>query len=341
MSSEVAPITAVALPQDTQLSAAAIEALAAGVPQSTLTAYKADLKGFATWCADTGRSGLPATAETLAEYATYMAYEKGSAPSSIERARWAVRKAHRIAGLPVPDSEQLAHVLKGYRRHLAQTKDAKARPRKATAADQQALSAMLAGLDLGSPAGQRDAALILLGFAIGGRRSELAALDISDVTDTAEGIVMSVYRIKTGKLHEVAVPYAQDPTLCPVIAVTRWLNCLSVHGRTDGALFVRINRHGHLGPRVNRDGQPIGDISGRMTPQAVGQVIGRKARAAALGGKYTGHSLRRGMATAARKAGHDQIRIARQGGWDDNSAVLSGYMEDADRWNDNALKGVL
>lgn len=341
MPSEVAPITTLPVPQITQLSAAAIEALAAGVPQSTLAAYKADLRSFATWCADTDRSGLPASSETLAEYATHMAYAKGSAPSTIERARWAIRKAHRIAGLPVPDSEQLAHVLKGYRRHLAQTKNAKARPRKATAADKQALSAMLAGLDLGSPAGKRDAALIMLGFAIAARRSELAALDISDVTDSADGIVVSVYRIKTGKLHEVAIPHAQDPTLCPVIAVTRWLNCLEVHGRTDGPLFVRINRHGHLGPNLNRNRQPIGDASGRMTPQAVGQVVGRKARAAALGGRYTGHSLRRGMATESRKAGHDQIRIARQGGWDDNSVALSGYMEDADRWTDNALKGVL
>lgn len=339
---EDAPETALAVPQDDhELSDAAIEALAAGIPDSTRAAYKADLKCFARWCAETGHSGLPATANTLTEYATYLAYTKSSSPATIERARWAIRRAHRAAGHPIPDSNGLANVLKGYRDHLAKTKHAKAKPQKATAADIDALAAMIARLDLSTAAGQRDAALVLLGFAIAGRRSELAALDISDVTTTAEGIIVSVYRIKTRKLQDVAVPYAENPSLCPVIATLRWLDTLSSHGRTAGPLFVRINRHDHIGPPVNREGQPIGDPTGRMTAQAVGQVVGRKARAAALGGKYTGHSLRRGMATEARKAGHDRIRIARQGGWDDDSQVLSGYMEDADRWTDNALKGVL
>lgn len=342
MTAEATPETALAIPRDDrELSDAAIEALAAGVPDSTRRAYKADLKGFAQWCVETERSGLPATANTLTEYATYLAYTKHSSPATIERARWAIRRAHRAAGHPIPDSNGLANVLKGYRTHLAKTKDVKAKPKKATAADKDALAAMLARVDPSTPSGVRDAALILLGFAVAARRSELSALDVGDVTETAEGIVVSVFRIKTGKLHDVAVPYAQDPSLCPVIAVLRWLSVLANHGRTSGPLFARINRHGHIGPPVNRDGQPIGDPAGRMTPQAIGQVVGRKARAAALGGKYTGHSLRRGMATEARKAGHDRIRIARQGGWDDDSRVLSGYMEDADRWTDNALKGVL
>jgi site-specific recombinase XerD len=341
MTSEVAPRTAVTVPQDHELSDAAIEALAAGIPDSTRRAYKSDLRTFATWCAETGRRGLPATSNTLTEYGTHLAYTKHHSPATIERARWAIRKAHETAGLDVPSSKDLAKVIKGYRTHLAVTKDVKARPQRATAADKEALEAMLARLDLTLPSGRRDAALVMLGFAVAARRSELAALDICDVTETAQGILVSVFRIKTGKLQEVAVPHGQDPALCAVVATTRWISTLAECGRITGPLFVRINRHQQIGPRVNRDSRPIGDATGRMTAQAVGQVIGRKARAAALGGKYTGHSLRRGLATEARKAGHDQIRIARQGGWDDNSQVLARYIEDADRWTDNALKGVL
>jgi site-specific recombinase XerD len=342
MTSGDTPRTAVALPQDDrELSDAAIEALAASIPDSTRLAYKADLKAFALWCAETEHSGLPTTTNTLTEYATHLAYTKHLSPSTIERARWAIRRAHRVAGHPVPDSDGLADVVKGYKAHLAVTKDPKARPQKATAADKATLAAMTARLDLSTPAGCRDAALILLGFAVAARRSELSALDIGDVTVEAEGIVVSVYRIKTRKLHDVAVPYAQDASLCPVLAVLRWISALERFGRTSGPLFVRINQHGQLVTTLKRNGAAIGDATGRMKPQAIGQVVGRKARAAALPGKHTAHSLRRGMATEARRAGHDRITIARAGGWNDDSRVLSGYMEDADRWDDNALKGVL
>ena len=342
MTSEDASGTALTLPQHgRQLSDAAIAALAAGVPDSTRLAYKADLHEFAKWCVQVDHSGLPATKDTLTEYATHLAYTKRASPATIERARWAIRRAHRVAGHPVPDSEGLAEVLKGYKAHLAKTKDPKARPQKATAADKAALVAMVSQLDLSTPAGCRDAALILLGFAIAGRRSELSGLDIGDIAVEAEGIVVSVYRIKTRKHHDVAVPYAQDTALCPVLAVLRWLSALERLGRTSGPLFVRINQHGQLVTTLTRNGQQIGDSTGRMKPQAIGQVVGRKARAAALPGKHTGHSLRRGMATEARRAGHDRITIARGGGWDENSQVLAGYMEDADRWDDNALKGVL
>lgn len=334
-------IEPVPLPRHPDLDAATIEALAAGVPDSTRTAYLADVKAFATWCSETDHCGLPATPETLATYATYLAYTRNLSPKSIERARWAIRKAHKIAGLPVPDSGHLAQVLKGYRRHLAKTKNPKAKPRKATAADQDALAAMLAKLDLRSPAGKRDAALILLGFAVAGRRSELSALDITDVQDAPEGMIVTVYRAKTGDVQEVAVPYAENTDLCPVIAVTRWLNCLDMHGRTKGPLFVRIDQHGNIANEVRRGGRSIGDASGRMTPQAIGQVVGRKAREAALGGRFSGHSLRRGFATAAHRAGASKLRIARQAGWDDDSVVLDEYIEDADQWDDNALKGVL
>ncbi|MFD7377929.1 site-specific integrase [Streptomyces mirabilis] len=56
-------------------------------------------------------------------------------------------------------------------------------------------------------------------------------------------------------------------------------------------------------------------------------------------GQWTGHSLRRGFATAARKAGHDLVGIGRHGGWADGSRALLGYLEDSDRWEDNPVVG--
>jgi site-specific recombinase XerD len=89
-----------------------------------------------------------------------------------------------------------------------------------------------------------------------------------------------------------------------------------------------------------RHGLPIGDSSGRLTPQAAAQVVEKVAAAAALEGQWSGHSLRRGFATAARKAGHDLVRIGRHGGWADGSKALLGYFEDEDRWEENPVAGL-
>ncbi len=59
-----------------------------------------------------------------------------------------------------------------------------------------------------------------------------------------------------------------------------------------------------------------------------------------LTGQWTGHSLRRGFATAARRAGHDLERIGRHGGWADGSRALLGYLEEADRWEQNPVAGL-
>lgn len=77
-----------------------------------------------------------------------------------------------------------------------------------------------------------------------------------------------------------------------------------------------------------------------MSGQAVAMVVVRAAETAELEGRYRGHSLRRGGATAASKAGHDLVSIGRYGRWRDGSPVLLGYLEDSDRWTDNPMHGI-
>ncbi|MDF6043860.1 hypothetical protein LRD69_17330 [Streptomyces sp. JH14] len=87
-----------------------------------------------------------------------------------------------------------------------------------------------------------------------------------------------------------------------------------------------VDRHGHLAASLTRQGRVIGNPTGRMTPEAAGDVVARLADRAGLTGQWSGHSLRRSFATAARRAGHNKIRTARV-----------GYMEDADRVTDSPL----
>lgn len=54
----------------------------------------------------------------------------------------------------------------------------------------------------------------------------------------------------------------------------------------------------------------------------------------------SGHSLRRGFATEARRNGADLIAVCRHGRWTDGSRAVMGYFADVDRWNDSPLNGI-
>jgi len=331
------------LPTPTPLSPAAAAALAAGMPSSTRRAYTGDWTRFTAWCRRTEQTARPATAETLIEYATHLA-GLGRAPSTIERALAAIRTRHRAAGARLPDTVGARLVLRGYADARTQAKIHS--PRRAVPT---ALRAMLATLDRATPIGTRDAAILLLGFATAARRSELAAVNISDLVETEDGLEVRLYRAKVHRDAPVAVAYGTNAATCPVRAVRAWHTVLIGAGRTTGPLFVRIDRHGNLAPPLVRAGRPIGDPTGRLTGQATAHIVARTASAAGLHTadapdapilRWSGHSLRRGFATAARRAGHDLVRIGRHGCWKDGSPVLLGYLEDADRWMDNPLIGV-
>ncbi|MBY8879747.1 site-specific integrase [Actinacidiphila acidipaludis] len=328
------------------LSGAARAALEAGTADSTRRAYSADWRAFTDWCTTVDLAPLPATPETVVEYVTHLTTTprpktgRPYSPSSIERTIAAIRTAHTAANLTPPSTKGARIVLRGYRDRLARAKDPAARTRKAQPAVPEALRVMVGTLDRTTLIGKRDAALLLLGYATAARVSELVALDLADVVETEQGIDAQVYRRKIKSFTDTAVPYGSNPATCPVRAVRALRDALAEAGRTDGPLFVRIDRHGRLAPPMYRQGVSIGDPAGRLTPQAAAQVVEKSAEAADLEGEWSGHSLRRGFATAARKAGHDLVRIGRHGGWADGSKALLGYFEDEDRWEENPVAGL-
>lgn len=331
---------------DRHLSPAAAAAVAAGVPDSTRRAYDSDFRAYTAWCATAGRTPLLATPETVTEYVTHLTTAlsprtgRPLSPSSIERALAAIRTAHKAAGVQPPESKGARKVLAGYRARLAETRDPAARTRKAAAAVPDALRAMLAPIDRTTLAGARDAALLLLGYATAARVSELVALDLADVQETEDGLLVTLYRRKLKRHDEVAVPYGSNPATCPVRAVRALRALLAAAERDSGPLLLRIDRHGRVAAPMIRGSRTIGDPSGRLTPAAAAAVVARRAEDAGLTGQWTGHSLRRGFATAARRAGHTLERIGRHGGWADGSRALLGYMEEGDRWERNPVAGL-
>ncbi|MFC8408591.1 site-specific integrase [Streptomyces griseoincarnatus] len=340
-----APV-AVHTDRDRHLSPETVAAIEESAAASTRRAYATDRELFAAWCAEEGRVPVPASGETMAEWVRHLTVTprprtgKPAGPSTIERAMSAVTSWHQEQGHPKPNMRGARAVLNAYRDRLAEAREEAAQARQATAALPAQIRAMLAGVDRTTLAGKRNAALVLLGFATAARVSELVALDVSAVEEAEHGYDVTLYRKKVRKHTTNAILYGADPATCPVRALRTYLAALEAAGRTGGPLFVRVDRWDRVAPPLTRGGRPIGDPAGRMTAEAAAEVVERLAVAAGLSGDWSGHSLRRGFATAARAAGHDPLEIARAGGWVDGSRVLARYMDDVDRVRNSPLVGI-
>lgn len=340
---------AVPAPLSGGVSAATLAALADAVPSETRRAFQREWDRFSIWCARSGRRAMPADDATLVEYVGAITATSRYAVSTVERMVTAIRAHHRAAGEPPPDSYAVRKLISAYRSQLHEEHHPVARPRRAEPVTPARLQVMLGTLDMSTAIGARDRAVLTLGFAVAGRRGELARLNIENVRLVDEGLDVDVWRPKTNRDGPVAVPRHKTNLLtCPVRAMARWLDVLAEDGRTEGPLFVRIDRHGNLAAAMRRNGSPIGDPEGRLSDRAVANIVARTARAAGLAGerngaaapRWSGHGLRRGMVTAARRAGRQPEEIGRQGGWADGSRSLLIYVAEEDRWIDNVLEGL-
>jgi site-specific recombinase XerD len=262
--------------------------------ENTRRAYRSDWRQFEAWCRAQGLASLPAKPETVTLYMTALAADHK--PASLTRKLTSISKAHEAAGLPSPATMQHAVVsetLKGIRRSLGTAQPGK---EPLLTAD---VIAMLDTLDDGL-AGIRDRALLLVGFSGGLRRSELAGLDVDDLTETEDGLVIRVRRSKTdpeGKGATIALPYGSSAATCPVRSYRRWITAASI---TAGPVFRAVDRHG----RVAAD---------RMDPGSIARIVKRAATAAGLDpARYAGHSLRAGFATQAFLNGAAEVSIMRQ-----------------------------
>jgi site-specific recombinase XerD len=285
---------------DAERYAAAAQAL------NTTRAYASDWKQFQAWCERYGLTSLPAPAAVIALYLTSLA-RRGLAVSTIRRRAAAIARAHRQAGhLPATSDPRVLSVLEGIARVHGSA------PNKKTALLRDPLLELIDRIDPNSTAGLRDRALLLLGFAVGLRRSELVALTVEDLSPSPDGLRIRIARSKTdqhGRGHELLVVYAETPRPCPVRALRAWLDAAEIGG---GPIFRRVTR--------------TGAISSPLTAQTVALIIKKRARAAGLDPReFAGHSLRSGYATQAARDGHHPTQIAATTRHQDQR-VLAGYI---------------
>ncbi|MFE9491419.1 tyrosine-type recombinase/integrase [Streptomyces sp. NPDC006641] len=311
-------------------------------PENTEDTYTKSWRVWERFCAAQGFPTTEGSRGTLVAYVAWLLREGrqrpgpggvlGYAPASARLHLDAAIVGLRRAGHTVTkdDAAEARVALDGLEVKLIKAKERRGRG-QAVAADPDGLYAIAAACD-DSLEGRRDLALILTGFHYASRASEPAGLLNADVSVRAKGLVISVLTGKTKhSVRSPKIPYASDPTICPVRAWIAYREALVAHGGdkhrspTDSA-FHWIDQHGN--------------IRGPLGPDGVTQAIKRIAARAGIPVKWTGHSLRSGLASTGRRKGKDAVAIADQGGWARHSRSMLGYMQRDDGWDDNASAGL-
>jgi len=202
------------------------EALDNSIADATKTAYASDWRSFTQWCGTSGYRAMPATAETVIAYLTFMASavrtdgKHAYAQSTIVRRAPSINAQHIAAGMAPPGSDgRIARALKAIKRSRTQP------PRRVapllTGDIRLLLERTAVRTWLDGVGAVRDAALLLAGFAGAFRRSELAALTISDVIpDPSDGLYLRVRRSKTdqeGQGQIKGLPYGVQPAHPPAL----------------------------------------------------------------------------------------------------------------------------
>ena len=285
---------------------------------NTRRAYQADLRDFTAWCDAHNMRALPAVPDTVALYLTALA-QTGAKASTIQRRVSAISQAHQLAGhRPAPTAAPVVRsTMAGIRRSIGTA------PAQKAPLLTNELRRLLATCDSATRAGLRDRALLLVGFAGGFRRSELVALNAGDVVETDDGLRILIRRSKTdpeGQGREVGVPYGQHPETCPIRALRAWR---AAAGTDSSPLFRPVDRHDHVG-------------AGRLTDRGVARVVQRAAQRAGLDpGRYAGHSLRAGLATAAAQGGAPERAIMAQTGHR-SLTMVRRYIRSGSLFSENA-----
>ena len=293
----------------------------AATSTNTVRAYNSDLAHFLAW-----GGAIPVDSQVLARYVAVHGNTLSGA--TLARRLVAIRREHVLQGLNDPTTAEVVRLtLRGVRRLHG-------RPQRRVAPLKiEHLFAIASALGY-STRDLRDLTLLLIGFAGAFRRSELTAIDCSQIKREERGIVITLPRSKTdqeGRGRDVAIVRVGGP-ICPVAALDSWL---ATSGIAEGPLFRPVSKAGRV------LGKPL-------SASAVAIIV--KQRAAQVGldpQRYSGHSPRAGFATSAAAAGLPVWKIKGQTGHV-SDAVVGRYVRDVDPfkgmaavWSTNVEKPLL
>lgn len=287
---------------------------------ATRKAYRGDWHRYETWCAGHGLAALPSDPMTVGLYLASAA--ETHATATLNRWMSSIAVAHTLAGYHLDTRHPaIRDVMRGVRRTHGIAPRRQAAP----------LTTPLLVRLLDTCGGDRlidlrDRALLLVGFGAALRQSEIVDLDVADIIIRPEGLRVTIRRSKgdqEGEGQVVAIGRTDSAT-CPVAAYADWIEKAGID---EGAVFRRVDRHGHL--------------LDRLKPEGVANMVRARAGKAGLPEpeRYSGHSLRAGLATSAASAGVEERRIMDQTRHR-SVGMVRRYVRDAHIWRCNLSTAV-
>ena len=274
---------------------------------NTVRSYRADFTIFERWCEQEGRSALPASSDTVADFVT--AQSESAAPATVNRRRASIAKIHHLLMLENPVRTEEVNLAtrtmfrkKGRRQEQALGLTA-ALKRKIIAACPE------------TPSGLRDRALIAVGYDTLCRRAELVQLLTDDLTVRPDGSgTILVRKAKSDQFGAGRLAYLSAEA---IEHLKRWL---AAGDLKRGPIFRSIMPDGGMSDIPLRD-------------FAVSTILKAGAKRAGLGettaAKLSGHSLRVGAAQDMAAAGIDLGAIMHAGSWKSPDMVMR-YIEHMD-----------
>lgn len=294
---------------------------------NTRQAYSSDWKMFRHFCALKKLTPLPASTDTVAAYVTWMTTIVKRKFATITRHMTSISRIHQLNGHPSPTKDpKIESLLSGVVREIGRF------PTKASVINWELLCKLVDTCE-SNLMGLRDAALLMIGWCGALRASELVALRFQDVTFCEEGLKLYISRSKTDQEAEgyyLYFPSNPDSKYCPVYRLKRWVE-RTKHAR--GILFFWLGRGGDRW-YSSRTRQKA------VSTRTISNII--KQRIYLLKMDYTdysSHSLRRGLATEAGRAGVPERIISRHTRHH-SIAVLRGYIDDGNGFEENPLPAI-
>lgn len=297
----------------------------AATAPATVVAYERQWALFVDWCADTRQVTLPASATTLRGYLAHLKTREASI-SSVGQAIAAIKWKHEREGHePHTGDKELRQRMKGYARQQRGVLPDRVPPLLADSLA-RIVSALHVNEDhAGRLKDARDKAILLVGFAGGFRRSELARVEVAHLAFVPDGVDIFVSWSKAdqeGRGHTKYLNHGKNVSTCPVTALQAWLDLAGIR---SGRVFRQVNRWGS----VQGNG---------ITGQVIRTVVRDRANAVGLH-DFAAHSLRAGFATQAARNGVSRAQIKDDGGWGRGDAV-DNYLRSSQNREDRASGNV-
>lgn len=225
---------------------------------------------------------LPADIDALLVESRFKGHLGPLKMSTVVHRTAVLSKLHQLRRFANPcEDAQVRHLLARAKRAASKRGETVT---KKTAATREPLEAMLATCD-DSLEGIRDRAILLFGWASGGRRrSEVSSACFEHLTKVGDRGYL--FRLVRSKTNQEGVSRGATIVDKPIrgIAATALDAWLAASGIDQGSLFRRLWK------------AKVGPV---LSPAAIAEIVRKRAALAGLEGDWGGHSLRSGFVTEA------------------------------------------